>query len=153
MNLNREDLKGSCSQLAQSFANSTRQMSTSHVRQLSASLYTLASRKAQDLHAADKDVEVVNRAVWYISLVHSASPPQSQIDWFQELLDALLDLAFPPSPTSMTITQKFLQDLLLGTSSAVPTPKEIPPPEVPIYQGRTKLQLVPFSKAHPHQQL
>ena len=113
MNLNLEDLKRTCHQLAQSIGSLSKQLSTTQVQKLATKFYTLASRKAKNLHAANKDAEVVNRAAWIISLVYTTAPTEGHVAWFRELLDALLALAFPATPGTVTRPLKFLQNLLL----------------------------------------
>lgn len=119
MNLNLEELKGSCAQLAKSVNQPSGKPSAAYIRELATNFYLHASKKAIFLHVENKDAEVVNRTVWYICQVHAASPQKDHVAWFKELLDSLLTFAYSNDPIPIEEPQKFLQDLLLGKTGTL----------------------------------
>ncbi|MDH4317862.1 MAG: hypothetical protein OEV64_05685 [Desulfobulbaceae bacterium] len=119
MNLNLEELKGLCAQLAKSVNHPSGKSTPANIRQLGTNFYLHASKKAIFLHVENKDAEVVNRTVWYICQAHAASPQKDHIAWFKDLLDALLAFAYPRDPYPVEEPQKFLQDLLLGKTKTL----------------------------------
>jgi len=114
MNFDNKELKNTCTQLAKSANHSYKgQASAAFVSVLSNRFHIVACKKALSLHSKGKDAEVVNRAVWYISLVHSSSPYNDHVIWFRELLDSLIELAYPHTHFPLEDSQEFLQNFIL----------------------------------------
>ena len=122
MSLNLEDLKAACFEVAQHVKWKRKPQLLADIQEQADFFYALASKKAQEIHEKGENAEIVNRAVWYLSQVHAIPQLDSDIRWFKEMLDALLELALPKTHVAVGKPQAFLHDLLRGITWSIENP-------------------------------
>ena len=122
MALNLEDLKAACFEVAQHTKWERKPQLVSDIQDLANKFYKRASKKAKEINEAEEDPEIVNRAVWYLSQVHAIPPMKDDVKWFNDMLEALLELALPNSYVAVGKPQQFLQDLIRGITWSIENP-------------------------------
>lgn len=114
MALKLDDLKSACFEVAQNTKWQRKPQLVSDIQILANKFYAKASERAKEINEIKEDSEIVNRAVWYLSQVHAIPPMKEDVRWFNEMLDALLELALPNTCVAEGKPQQFLQDLIRG---------------------------------------
>ena len=122
MPLDLKDLKAARFDAARSAKWERKPQPVKDIQALSDNFYEIAVTRAKEINEIDEDSEIINRAVWYLAQVHAIPPMKDDVRWFQEMLDALLELALPNTYVAVGKPQAFLQDLLKGITWSIKNP-------------------------------
>ena len=113
MELDTGALQRACYEVAKETKWETRPVDTNDIKQLADELYRIASERAKFVAEAERDPNLVTRAVRYLAHVHAIPPMKDDTSWFREMLDALVELACPNTGTTRGIA-RFFYDIETG---------------------------------------
>ena len=122
MTLDLRDLRAACFEAAESAKWERKPQPVEDIQELADKYYEIAAEIAKNIHEVDEDSQIVNRAVWYLSQIHACPPMKTDVRWFGEMLEALLELALPNTYVGAGKPQAFLQDLLKGITWSIDNP-------------------------------
>ncbi len=119
MGLDLDDLKTACREIALWAMVEKQPVPAADIEALTDEYYTYAAERAESYQGQGEYAEVVNRAVWYLAHVHACPLMKTDVRWFSEMLDALLELAIPNTLVPEGKPRQFLQDVLEGIQSSL----------------------------------
>lgn len=113
MSLNLNDLRNACSSVAKSRAALNGRGLTTPITAsvLTELFYEIAADHAMEFFDLGRDPKLVNRAVWFLSQVKTATPLGKEPVWFQSCLDLLLEMASPETDVVEKSQSDFLGHL------------------------------------------
>jgi hypothetical protein len=117
-----KDLRAACFDAAQCAKWELKPQPVEDIQELADRFYEIAVRRGKEIDEIGEDSQIVNRAVWYLAQVHAIPPMRDDVRWFQEMLDALLELALPNTYVAVGKPQAFLKDLLKGITWSIEHP-------------------------------
>jgi len=113
MELNISELKDACFQVARNTLWKMKPVDLSEIQFHAEKLYKIAMRHIELLQESGEDPNLVIRAVHYLEQTHAIPPVGKDTRWFDNTLEALIELACPNS-ILRNEGFAFLDDLIKG---------------------------------------
>ena len=113
MELDTDALQRACYEVAKETKWDARPVDTDDIRRLADELYRIASERAEFVAEAERDPNLVTRAVRYLAHAHAIPPMRDDTSWFREMLEALVELACPNTGMTPEIAA-FFYDIETG---------------------------------------
>lgn len=110
MNHEYDDLKAACFNVARNTMWDMRPIDAERIQAHAERLLTIAVEKQQASEAEGLTIPMITRAVDYLRQVHALPPMKEDTQWFDHMLDVLLELIHPEVPLEGDV-RLFLEDL------------------------------------------
>jgi hypothetical protein len=119
VDLNREELKAVCYEVARSAMWARRPVDVDKITELADQFERIATDHCERVISQRRDPNLITRAVLYLGRTLAPPPMGRGVSWFHGSLETLVGLACPAGRLDPT-TARFLDDLAEGISRARP---------------------------------
>lgn len=120
VNLNREELKAVCYEVARSAMWARRPVDVDKITELAEQFERIATDHCQRVISQGRDPNLITRAVHYLGRTLTPPPMGRGVSWFHGSLETLVGLACPAGRLDRN-TALFLDDLAEGITRARPS--------------------------------
>lgn len=120
MDLNREELKAVCYEVARSAMWARRPVDVDKITELAEQFERLATDHCERVISQGRDPNLITRAVRYLGCTLASPPMGRGASWFHNSLETLIGLACPAGRLDRS-TAVFLDDLAEGIFRARPS--------------------------------
>jgi hypothetical protein len=117
MKLDTEDLRTACHEVARATMLEQRPIDASIISSHTERLLGIARENEEFIIGQGRDPNLITRAVRYLAHVHAIPPMRDDLNWFSNMLQALIELACPNTEATCDL-ETFFRDIEDGIAVA-----------------------------------
>lgn len=114
----KDELKHACLQVAERVMWTSEGTANDVSELMAEKLEVVAGAFLEDLKLIGRDPRIVIKAIYYLAEAHAIPPMRTEVLWFKEMLQCLVELAAPT--TNLTVDgAEFLSDVEAGIAESL----------------------------------
>lgn len=117
MKLNRDELRSACYEVATNTMWERRPVDVESIQAVAAKFVKIAEFHEEFVVGQRRDPNLIVRSVRYLNHVHAMPPMRDDTQWFDDMLQVLIELACPNTGASRD-QELFYQDIEKGISES-----------------------------------
>lgn len=117
MKLDRDELAAACNEVASNTMWDLRPVDVDSIEAVAAKFFEIAESREQFVTEEGRDPNLIIRAVRYLNHVHAMPPMRSDTQWFDDMLQVVIELACPNEEASPHL-EAFFKDIETGIAQS-----------------------------------